>query len=193
MSLVSVIIPTIGRPSLKNTVESVRAQTHQPVEVIEVVDARRRGAAWARNEGARRAHGEFLFFCDDDVRLESRALEMLVAALRHLPSASYSYGWYVMGPHVISRVKFDAVRLRKKNFISSMALVRASHFIGFDEKLPRWQDWDLWLRMLRYGRVGAFVDAKIFETTFDPKGISGNARALEVARGVLLKRHGIQR
>jgi glycosyltransferase involved in cell wall biosynthesis len=193
VSLVSVIVPTIGRPSLKLTIESIQAQTHTLVEVVPIIDSKRRGAAWARNYGAKKARGQFLFFCDDDVKLAPRALEVLLQALRSTPAASYAYGWYVMGPHVISRVKFDAARLRKKNYISPMSLVRTSHFIGFDEKLPRWQDWDLWLRMLRHGRVGVFVDEKIFETTFDPKGISGNAKALEVARAVMLKRHGIRR
>src|SRR5579864_551319 len=94
MTKVSVVVPTYRRPTiLRQTLEQLVALDHPPgdLEVIVVDDAddavtatviddltsgparvqllrqRRRGAAAARNAGARQATGEVLLFCDDDM------------------------------------------------------------------------------------------------------------------------------
>jgi glycosyltransferase involved in cell wall biosynthesis len=192
-SEVAVIIPTLGVRSLDKTLASIVMQASEPIETIIVRDVKRQGASWARNEGARRAGKPFLFFCDDDVVLMKGALSALLHALKRNSHCAYAYGWYRQGPHVISRVPFDPKLLMRRNFVSTMALVRADQFAGFDEKMPRWQDWELWVRMLRQGKRGAFVDRHIFTTTFDKKGISGNRKALDEARIIMRKRYGIVR
>jgi len=66
MGGVSVVVPTVGRPgALARCVAALEAQTLE-VEIVVVEDAERRGPAWARNEGVRRAGGEVVCFTDDD-------------------------------------------------------------------------------------------------------------------------------
>jgi GT2 family glycosyltransferase len=66
MGNVSVVVPTVGRPgALARCVAALEAQT-LGVEIVVVEDAARRGPAWARNEGVRRAGGEVVCFTDDD-------------------------------------------------------------------------------------------------------------------------------
>ena len=74
--VISIIIPTLGRPSLDRLVRSidsiVRANGLQPgreFEVIVSIDRDGAGVNRARNEGARKSRGEILWFLDDDTEL----------------------------------------------------------------------------------------------------------------------------
>jgi glycosyltransferase involved in cell wall biosynthesis len=86
MPSVSVVIPTIGRPTLGAAVESVRRQSALPDEIVVVNDSPEqgsvsselgvdiveeftggcRGASAARNIGVDRAQGELVAYLDDD-------------------------------------------------------------------------------------------------------------------------------
>ncbi len=67
MPKISVIIPTHNRPELlKKAVASVEAQTYRDFELIVIDDVDSRGGGWARNQGIRKAKGEYLAFLDDD-------------------------------------------------------------------------------------------------------------------------------
>ena len=191
--LVSVIVPTVLRASLQTTLKSIHAQSYDLVDVIVVDDSKRNGAAKARNTGADRSTGEFLLFCDDDVVLAKDAVQSLVDALVSDSSVAYSYGWYRIDGIVVGRTPFNAKLLREKNFISTMSLIRSSAFMRFDERMPRWQDWEMWVRMLQANKVGKFVDTMVFTTTFSKRGISGDPSALKRAQAIMRERYGIIR
>ena len=99
-SLVSVVIGTVGRPSLRKTVQAVLDQTYSSVEVIvvdnapgsgRVDDALRglddprchvlrestRGVSAARNTGVRSARGNVVAFTDDDAEPDAGWIEAL--------------------------------------------------------------------------------------------------------------------
>lgn len=79
--IVSVIIPTIGRPTFTLCRAALDKQTRPADEIITVLDRDRRGAAWARNEGLRRAKGNLIAFIDDDAIAPPDWLERLVRAI----------------------------------------------------------------------------------------------------------------
>jgi histidinol-phosphate phosphatase family protein len=65
-----VVIPTSGRPSLANLLDSLESGVGpRPDRVIVVEDRDGRGPAWARNRGWREATSEWVAFLDDDVVL----------------------------------------------------------------------------------------------------------------------------
>lgn len=106
-TLVSVVVPTHGRPAfLHEAVDSVLAQTYEPLELVVVdgdPDAATRdaldaqvddavplryleqtettGAGAARNLGIEAARGEFVAFLDDDDRWKPEKLDRQVAAV----------------------------------------------------------------------------------------------------------------
>lgn len=105
--LVSVVIPVFnGERFLAETIESVLAQTHEPVETIVVDDGstdgsaeiarsypvsylyqENSGVAAARNRGLAAAAGEFISLLDQDDVWLPRKLELQVHALARNPAA----------------------------------------------------------------------------------------------------------
>jgi len=106
---VSIIIPTFNREALlRETLQSVFAQTHRPVEIIvaddgstagtlamletlappdgitlQVSKGQHQGAAAARNRGAKLSRGEYVMFLDSDDLLEPHALTTLVNTIEN--------------------------------------------------------------------------------------------------------------
>lgn len=98
---ISVVIPTCDRPAwLQRALQSVRAQSHAPCEIIVVdngstpLDAEslpdeitlvrmppRSGAGVARNTGADRARGAYIAFLDDDDEWRDDYLEQMARAI----------------------------------------------------------------------------------------------------------------
>jgi len=110
MSLVSVIVPTFNNAALlAETLDGIRRQTLDPVELIVVDDGStdhtaeivkgydpdiryyyqpNRGQASARNKGVAVARGEFIAFCDHDDIWNERHLEKLSACFTAFPQAA---------------------------------------------------------------------------------------------------------
>lgn len=86
---ISVVIPTLGRPTIEETRKALAAQTRLPDEVLVVLDAERKGEAWARNEGFARSRGDIVAFTDDDCVPPPEWLARLVEAMdRHVAAGA---------------------------------------------------------------------------------------------------------
>lgn len=192
--IVSVIIPTYQHgETLPSCLESVFLQTLKEIEVIVVDDGstdntsdvlktykgrikaireQHAGAAAARNRGFAESKGVFLFFCDADVVLEPQAFQKLHRTLKDNPDASYAYSSFRFGWKVMSSHEFSPELLRDHNYISTMSLIRREQFPSFDEKLKKFQDWDLWLTMLEQGHTGVWVPEVLFTAIPRKTGMS---------------------
>ncbi len=163
MNALSVVIPVRENGSPEITLRSLAQQTFRGFDVIVSWD-QKGNANWARNHGAERAKSPLILFSDDDIRWEPDALAVLIHALEGAPAASFAYGGYENGERTQCDRPFDADRLRRGNYISTMSLIRREHFPGFDETVERLQDWSLWLTMIDQGRVGVYCGSLIFRT-----------------------------
>lgn len=158
---------------------------------------RPQGASAARNLGASAARGSLLAFNDDDCVWEVDKLKVQRARMRS-SGAGVVYcreairwpelGWVVNGRPDAERR--GAVRsLVTANYIGTVGpLMERSVFLeagGFDERLPRLQEWDLWLRM---GLVTgfAFVDRVLVRGEAGPAGISASSESLTRAADIML-------
>jgi glycosyltransferase involved in cell wall biosynthesis len=111
--LVSVVVPTHYRnESLRETLESVRLQTYDPIEVFVVDDSgegharatiegfdveyvahdENRGSNPARNTGIQASSGRYVQLLDDDDRILPRKIETQVALLESSPETGVVYG-----------------------------------------------------------------------------------------------------
>lgn len=189
---ISVIVPHIESREeffVNYCLPSINA--NHPAEVI-VLDGDEH-VQWKRNEGAHRATSEFLFFCDDDIILGS---DMLSKLLARIPGHDFAYCDYLAANHPTpgflkhTARKFNLGALRRQNYISTMSLVRASAFPGFDEELERLQDWDMFLTMTNKGSTGVYVEDTNFIAFWLDTGITGNDN-WKTARDQVREKHGL--
>lgn len=170
-------------------------ESNDPNEIIIVSD--KGGASEKRNRGFESSTQPFIFFCDDDILLPKKYLSSLHHCLETNKQAGYSYSGYngiVMHPEKhpmrgnfsVETVEFDPKKLMMGNFISTMSLIRREFFENFDEKLKRFQDWDLWIRLAKKGIFGKAVFNNKFYAFYLDEGITSTnnnaAHAIKIIR-----------
>lgn len=127
-----------------------------------------------KNEGAALAKGKYLMFVDDDVCLRPQALRRLYRYLRDNPECDVAYGDMWMKPTDEPGIafNFDHQLLLIRNFIdTSAAMMKKSSFDyvqGFDETLPKFVDWNLFVRMSKAGFTFHRVKAYTFDYYLHP-------------------------
>lgn len=192
--MISVIVPLT--PTRREFFEafclpSIRSSSHELI----IVD-REGPAPEKRNEGARRARGEFLFFLDDDTILVPQCLDKMRQEIDGVDFVYADfYGAILPGaaprkPYLHRASTFDVAKLRENNYINTMALLRADKFPGFDESLTRYQDWDLWLTMVADGCVGRHIPEVLMMACYIDQGISSKGDR-ESLMEIVRRKHGI--
>jgi len=187
--MISIIIPVYNQAHhLHDCLASIKKQTYGNYEIIMVDDGSKddvktviskykkifnlkisyfeqenRGASAARNRGAKIAKGEYLIFCDADIIMEPIMLESMLKTLKENPGASFCYSSFIWGKKQFILWPYDAEKLKKMPYINTASLIRREHFPGFDEKLKRFQDWDLWLTMAESGHAGVWLNQILYK------------------------------
>ncbi|MDZ7798397.1 MAG: glycosyltransferase [Patescibacteria group bacterium] len=196
--LISVIIPAFGASDfIDSCLNSIQLQSLKNYEIIVINDGpdkklnqvlrqyknllvlkrKHKGelpdqAAAVRNLGASKARGKYLFFCDSDIILKPNCLLEMFKVLELNPFVSFCYSGFIFGSKKFHPLKFSKNRLKKYNYISTMSLMKKKDFPGFDEKLARFQDWDLWLTMIKEGKKGLALNKILFKGPMRKQGIS---------------------
>jgi len=213
--LISVIIPTYNTAQyFKACLQSIQKQTYNNIEVIVVDDKsesadrssikriikssplniqsimkqKNGGAGAARNSGADKASGQFLFFCDSDIVLNKDCFAVMMQALHDNPDCEWAYCDYKIGDKPFVFKPFNADDFKIKNYSSTMSLIPSKSFPKFNSELKRLQDWDLFLRMIENGDKGIWINEFLF-TTPERKGITSDSIPWEDAVAMLKKVH----
>lgn len=119
-----------------------------------------------KNIGIKNALGEYVCFLDDDDEYRPDALKILLTYARE-SKCDVVYGDYLIDGKPGWSLEFSAQRLAQFNFISMIvALCRREALLkvgGFDEDVPKFKDWNLWLRIQKNG--GSFMHVPIIVAT----------------------------
>jgi len=212
--LISVVIPCFNSSSfIADTLNSLKSQLYNHFEIIVVDDGSsdrdrldevleqhglkvsvsmgtNKGASAARNAGIKLAKGEFVFFCDSDVKLNQTIFAKMVQTMHDHPEDSWVYCNFKVGNKRHKFFEFDPSILKKKNFCSTMSLVKARDLVEFDENLKRLQDWDMFLTMNERGKTGRWIDEYLFTALDREDGITKNSISWQEASNAVKKKHG---
>ena len=191
-SAIEVVVVDDGSPE-KNKVDYIVKTFESVLPSVKLLrNPQNQGAPFARNEGAKNSCGEYLFFCDADVKLYESALEDLLKCLIADRSLAFAYGGFLWDNRRIDPIQFDAKKLREGNYITTMSLLRREWFPGWDENLKRHQDWDLWLTVTENGGKGVCCNKYLFETPIRNNSISGaGSFNRQESENVIRNKHGI--
>ena len=143
-----------------NTPDVVKAS--QNVRVRYIRHESNKGGSAARNTGIRAAQGKYIEFLDDDDQWESRKTE---EQLRILEDLGYDAVLCTSDEHGTRLSKFEGKKtveledLRRGEFTAGgtgvlMARADVVKETMFDESLPRYQDWDIFIRIGQKYRIG---------------------------------------
>ncbi|MEK9941404.1 MAG: glycosyltransferase [Gammaproteobacteria bacterium] len=214
MAAFTVVIPTFNRAHIiSRALGSVLQQTYKDFEIIvvddgsldrtaEVVhsfsDARIQyisieasgGPATPRNEGIRRAQGEWIAFLDSDDYWLPEKLDVIAEVIHHQPvdfvshyqavvnSAGATIG--VMGPRLDAKLTYGGLLCTENTLATSSVAVRRAFlernelFFSEEYQYRAIEDFDLWLRILRSGANSFVVPRVLGQNISDEEHIGTN-------------------
>jgi len=187
--------------STDNTEKVVKCFNNEKIKYFR--HERNKGAATARNTGIRAAQGEYIAFQDSDDEWLPEKLEKQIKVFENAPAevgVVYTGFWrledgkktYIPFARIIRNEGKIHNELLKGNFVATVAaLVKTECFsyVGlFDERLPRLQDWELFIRISKSYEF-KFIDEPLVISYFTPNSISANPEALIKAHKLILEKH----
>ena len=187
--MISIVIPVYNQAkSLDRCLNSIKNQNYDNYEIIVVNDGStddfydviekykniftykleyisqdNAGPQAARNAGAKRARGEFIIFCDADLELYPEMLKIMKGALRHHPEVGFVYSSFMWRSKRFPSFPYSEEKLKQMPYINTSSLMWREFFPGFDEKIKKFQDWDLWLTMLENGHKGFWINKVLYK------------------------------
>ncbi|MBI4250570.1 glycosyltransferase family 2 protein [Candidatus Uhrbacteria bacterium] len=182
--MISIIIPSYNSAKqLSATLDATLSQSMKDIEIIVVDDGstdntacileqyrdrltiikqEHAGRCAARNNGFAASKGEYVIFLDAAAVMRPNMLEKLFAALQANPDRAFAYSSFRWGWKEFRSFPYDKERLRGMNYIHTSALIRRERFPGFDPKIEKFNDWDVWLTMMEKGSYGIYVPEVLF-------------------------------
>lgn len=130
------------------------------------------GACQARNKGIDAAKGEIIAFHDsDDVwhpdklekalkALERQAVDMVFSSFRRIGKAGMQKGTCIIPEYDLNQYEDKFKQVLLKNCVSTQTIVlkrKVLDQVRFDERFPRFQDWEFTLQVLKQGYSIYFI------------------------------------
>lgn len=162
-----------------------------------------RGGSAARNKGIEKAQGDLIAFQDSDDEWLPDKLEKQVKIIQQADSAVgavYTGFWrihgdtkeYIPGPHTNKTEGNIHQELLKGNFITTQAVLIKKECLqkvgGFDDSLPRFQDWELFLRIAKHYEFRHIAEPMVLAYYTDGS-ISSKPQAMIEAFEIILDKH----
>ncbi len=157
-------------------------QMQQQGKLKAILNKQSHGACHARNRAIEQAKGEFISGLDDDDFFKPQRIANFVAYWQQLDTdkKQTAAGLFDSWQDVCTGQKFKTdidhacyTDFKYANAVGNQVFAPKAHFLGagmFDEHMPAWQDWDMWLRMSR--RYGTFYNIHTLSYCMDSTSAS---------------------
>ena len=191
----------IDDASTDNTEEVVKSFNDERIKYLKHDE--NKGVAAARNTGIKVARGEYIAFQDSDDEWFSQKLEKQMKVFEAASpevGVVYTGFWriesnkkiYIPSEKVARKEGNIHAELLRGNFVDTpTAVVKKDCFakVGiFDERLPRLQDWELFIRISKDYHFKC-VDEPLLISYYQPHSISADQSALIRALKLILEKH----
>lgn len=187
MKKLTVIIPNRQGETPVLTVKSLYKQTFTDFDII-IINDTDGNANIARNAGFGMVNTPYVLFSDNDINWCPAALSQMYNLLQRRTDISFAWGSYELSGNIWCNRNWDEKELLRRNYISTMTMVRTADHPGFDPKLRRLQDWDVWLTMLSQGKKGEWTGELAFSTPVRD-GITRSSISWEEAMAAIKAKH----
>tara|TARA_Y100001968_G_C19453940_1_gene770811 strand:+ start:7002 stop:7901 length:900 start_codon:yes stop_codon:yes gene_type:complete len=197
--LISVIIPCFNSGNtLKRSIESIKSQTLQSIEIIvvndgsddkktlkvisslkdvKIINQKNNGLPSARNIGASNSKGEFLLFLDADDWIENDALELMYKHLINHKDYAYVF------PDIFLEGKVRKIISKEYNFFEQLFLNQLPYCFliskktwnktgGYDEEMILgYEDWEFNIRIGSRKMYGKKLALPLFHYSVNQSGM----------------------
>lgn len=159
---------------------------------FKVVQTDTPGACNARNLGFDNCKGDIVSFFNSDYRAKPGMARMWVDTLLDHPDCGFAYGGYeyATAPAVPYYSKpFSPYLLEVANYIDCGFPLWRKHVVKWDPEVKSLQDWDFWIRVVKAGVKGFFIDRELsfIAEPPRPKGLSDDSSSNWVDRVKFVK------
>ncbi|WP_010276883.1 glycosyltransferase family 2 protein [Paenibacillus senegalensis] len=191
----------INDASNDRTLEMINSIDDPRIKYINLT--RNVGAAVARNIGIQQSEGRWIAFQDsDDIWFEDKLLRQMSVIKKngYVPSITYTSFTrdkqgkteYIPGNEKIKREGYIQNELLTGNFIALPTAIVARECFetegNFAEDMPRFQDWELWIRLsARYPFY--WIDEPLVHVNYTENSISSDPSKLLKAYKLILEKH----
>ena len=201
-NLISVIIPCFNSGIIINrAINSVNNQTFPEIEIllindgsddnetleilnsyksfsnIKLINQENLGLSAARNKGALKARGNYLFFLDCDYWIEPRTLELMYAFLKKNKKKVFVFSDIILEGAINKKVQKE-YNLFEQLFINQLPysiLISKENWKkngGYDEKMrDGYEDWDFNIRLGALKIYGMRLDKPLFHYNVSSEGM----------------------
>lgn len=174
------------------TLDSVYQQTYRNIEVVIIDDGSKdnsveiiqnyisskanfrliiqenTGQSIARSNAVEKSNGEFLFFLDSDDKIEKTYIQKCIEAFEKDSNLGIVYAKAKYFDAKNSEWKLPEFNIKKfllGNSIHISALIKREDFLkvgGFDKNLTFYEDWDLFISIIKLGRKAHRINEFLF-------------------------------
>jgi GT2 family glycosyltransferase len=175
----------------------------QPVrDRITILQKSNGGLSSAMNAGLARATGEFVTFLDADDVFYPERLEALAQLSARRPDLDIlaTDAYVTSNGRRLRRFNSEAhpfpvqdqeLEILRRCFVMANAAVRREVLLSigaFDESLPRANDWDAWIRLIRAGARAGSIETPLMEYRQTPGSLTSNRAESLRSRVVVLEK-----
>jgi glycosyltransferase involved in cell wall biosynthesis len=179
-TLRSVIDQTYKNIEVLCIIDGTKDRSKQLIEAladprITVMEQENHGATWTRNMAIKLVTGKYVWFLDQDDNLMPGCIEAAVAEIERTGNIGVAVNGHLIdsNSHIIRkmyRVNKPILSLKKlakgnQLFTTSQVLLRREAILrngGFDMDAGIADDWDMWLRIVREGKID-FLDQHLMQ------------------------------